>query len=455
MLHDLATVATQELQYQADPLPLLGRLRALGRPVLLHSADPDHPGSRFDILSAAPRAWAETRGGQTLVSTAAGPQLLTEDPFAALAFLTEDMPARPLTDAPFCGGLIGMLGYDLARQLEPWSLRKVPANSFPDMVAGRYEWAIISDHQRRTTYLIELYDGALPSHLRAQIKQLAPAAANSQTIELPTLRCETSHADYASAFARVQDYIHAGDCYQVNLSVRFSGPCRADPLALYRRLVQAHPAPFCGYLEVPEGALLSLSPERFLRIAGADVETCPIKGTRPRGRTAAEDAALRADLLASSKDQAENLMIVDLLRNDLGRSCLPGSIQVPELCQVESFGSVHHLVSKVAGTLRPDVSPLTALQHCFPGGSITGAPKIRAMQIIDELEPHFRGPYCGSLFMADASGRLDSSITIRTLLYHRQQLYCWGGGGLVADSSADDEWAEIHHKVGALIGARP
>lgn len=453
MLRDVASLA---LPYQASPLPLLARMRSLGRPALLHSADPAHPGSRFDILSAAPTAWAETRGSQTLVCTAAGPQLQTEDPFAALACLQQDMPSIEPTEVPFRGGLIGLLGYDLARQLEPWNNRRPPAGAFPDMLAGRYEWAVISDHRQRQTVLVEMQPGAAPPHVLQLLRQLdrpdvslaAPPAA-----EPGPLRCEISHAEYARAFERVQKLIHAGDCYQVNLSVRFSALSTGDPLALYAGLLKAHPAPFCGYLEAPDGAVLSFSPERFIRIEAGQVESWPIKGTRPRGNSAEEDAALRNELERSAKDRAENLMIVDLLRNDLGRSCRPGSIRVPDLCRLESFGSVHHLVSRVTGELRADLTPLDALRHCFPGGSITGAPKIRAMQIIDDLEPHFRGPYCGSLFLADASGRLDSSITIRTLLQHQQQLYCWGGGGLVADSDPDAEWAEIHHKVGALTGA--
>lgn len=453
MLREIASLA---MPYQASPLPLLARLRALGRPVLLHSADADHPAARFDIVSAAPRAWVESRGGQTVVYTAAGPQLQTDDPFTALDYLLAELPARPATEVPFCGGLIGMLGYDLARQLEPWNSRRPPAEAFPDLLAGRYEWAVITDHDTRTTALVELEPGAAPAHVRRLLEQWTPndGLHAPKPAQLPALGCEISHADYNLAFRRVQDYIQAGDCYQVNLSVRFSGPCQSDPLALYTRLVQAHPAPFCGFLETPEGAVLSFSPERFLRVQDGIAETWPIKGTRPRGQTPEQDAALRAALLASGKDRAENLMIVDLLRNDLGRSCTPGSIQVPALCEVQSFGSVHHLVSRVQGRLRPDTDALQALRHCFPGGSITGAPKRRAMQIIDELEPHFRGPYCGSLFMVDASGRLDSSITIRTLLQHRNRLYCCGGGGLVADSDPDEEWAEIHHKVGALTGAR-
>ncbi|MDA3164773.1 aminodeoxychorismate synthase component I, partial [Pseudomonas aeruginosa] len=258
-------------------------------------------------------------------------------------------------------------------------------------------------------------------------------------------------SDYRQAIRRIQDYIQAGDCYQVNYSQRFQAACSGSPWPAYRALREACPTPFSGYLRLADGAILSLSPERFLKLGKGKVETRPIKGTRPRGKTPEEDMALAASLLASPKDRAENLMIVDLLRNDIGRSCQPGSVRVPELFALESYPNVHHLVSSVTGELAPGKDALDLLEGSFPGGSITGAPKIRAMQIIDELEPSRRGIYCGSLFYLDVRGEMDSSIAIRTLLVRNGQVSCWGGGGIVADSHWEDEYQETLDKVRVLL----
>ena len=257
---------------------------------------------------------------------------------------------------------------------------------------------------------------------------------------------------YHKAIERIQDYIQAGDCYQVNFAQRFRAPCSGDPWVAYCALREACPTPFSGFQSLPnDGAVLSLSPERFVRVSERQVETRPIKGTRPRGVTPEEDAAHATELLASPKDRAENLMIVDLLRNDLGRSCRTGSVSVPELFSLESYPNVHHLVSSVTGTLADDKDALDLIAGSFPGGSITGAPKIRAMQIIDELEPTRRGLYCGSLVYLDVRGEMDSSIAIRSLLVKDGQVCCWGGGGIVADSQWEAEYQESLTKVRVLL----
>lgn len=265
------------------------------------------------------------------------------------------------------------------------------------------------------------------------------------------LRSNLTFDAYAAGFARVQDYIRAGDCYQVNLAQRFAAPADGDPWAAYRRLRQRNPAPFSAYLKTPFGEVLSSSPERFLALRNGRVETRPIKGTRPRSTSAAEDAALRRALAESPKDRAENLMIVDLLRNDLGRVCKPGSIQVPELFATETFASVHHLVSTVRGELRDDEDAASLLRACFPGGSITGAPKIRAMEIIEDLEPHRRGIYCGAIGYFGFDGAMDTNIAIRTIVNSGGQVRFWSGGGLVHDSDLDQEYRETFDKAARLM----
>jgi len=258
-------------------------------------------------------------------------------------------------------------------------------------------------------------------------------------------------AGYAARFRRVQDYVQSGDCYQINLARRFSVRAAGDPWTAYRELRSRNPAPFAAFLNTPPVRVLCSSPERFLRVEGDRAETCPIKGTRPRSSDPEEDRRRRDELALSVKDRAENLMIVDLLRNDLGRSCAVGSVRVPSLFAVHSFAGVHHLVSRVTGRLAPGQDALSVLRGCFPGGSITGAPKIRAMEIIEELEGERRSVYCGSVFHLGFDGRLDSNIAIRTMIHNGEELRFWAGGGIVADSSCAGEAEEISLKARAMF----
>jgi para-aminobenzoate synthetase component I len=260
-----------------------------------------------------------------------------------------------------------------------------------------------------------------------------------------------THEAYARAFRRIRGYIHDGDCYQVNLAQRFSATATGDPWLAYQRLRIINPAPFSAYLNTPYAQILSASPERFLRIERGRVETRPIKGTRPRAGHPRLDAGLVEELRLSDKDRAENLMIVDLLRNDLSKNCALGSVKVPRLFEVESFATVHHLVSTVSGELRAGRDALDLLRGCFPGGSITGAPKLRAMQIIEELEPHRRGVYCGAIGYIGFDGNMDLNIAIRTLICSRGTIRCWAGGGIVADSRLEDEYQETFDKAAAML----
>ena len=262
-----------------------------------------------------------------------------------------------------------------------------------------------------------------------------------------------SRETYNNAFEKVQNYILDGDCYQINLAQRFSADYEGDPWRAYLTLRETAATPFSGYIQMPSNSILSLSPERFLHVSNQRVSTSPIKGTIERGKDRESDMALAAQLLSSSKDRAENLMIVDLLRNDLGKSCIPGSIQVDELFQLQSFQTVHHLVSTISGQLQKGIEPLALLAGCFPGGSITGAPKVRAMQIIEELEPCRRAVYCGSLGYISCDGQMDTNIAIRTMVCEDQKIHCWAGGGIVADSDCDSEYNECMTKVGKLLTA--
>jgi para-aminobenzoate synthetase component 1 len=256
---------------------------------------------------------------------------------------------------------------------------------------------------------------------------------------------------YSQKFDQVQNYLKSGDCYQINLAQRFEASYSGDEWQAYLTLRSKNAAPFSAFLRLPQGAVLSLSPERFLQLKAGQVETKPIKGTRPRFADAQLDKQSAYELQTAPKDRAENVMIVDLLRNDLGKHCVPGSVKVPALFAIESFPAVHHLVSTITGTLSPSADACDLLRGAFPGGSITGAPKVRAMQIIAELEPNSRSVYCGAVGYINSSGNMDSNIAIRTLVMAQGKAYCWAGGGIVADSQVDAEYAETFHKVNKIL----
>ncbi|MBY8952918.1 aminodeoxychorismate synthase component I [Pseudomonas sp. PA-1-2A] len=441
----MSTCSVYPLPYRANPAEYFAAIRHAPGAVLLDSGRPAAERGRYDLLSAWPEATLtvgpDERGSDFL-------QRLREN----LAQLGEAaLPAG--VELPFAGGLIGYLSYDFGRHLEQVSRLAVDDLHLPDARLGLYAWALVSDHLARTSQLV--FHPVLADSERQRLIALFSHATGDTptTFKLQgTMAPDLSVDAYQQAILRIQDYIQAGDCYQVNFAQRFRAPCIGDPWAAYCALREACPTPFSGFQSLPDdGAVLSLSPERFVRISEGQVETRPIKGTRPRGLTPEEDAANAAELLASPKDRAENLMIVDLLRNDLGRSCRIGSVKVPELFSLESYPNVHHLVSSVTGILADDKDALDLIAGSFPGGSITGAPKIRAMQIIDELEPTRRGLYCGSLVYLDVRGEMDSSIAIRSLLVKDGQVCCWGGGGIVADSEWQAEYQESLTKVRVLL----
>ena len=441
----MSTCSVYPLPYRANPAEYFAAIRHAPGAVLLDSGRPAAERGRYDLLSAWPEATLtvgpDERGSDFL-------QRLREN----LAQLGEAaLPAG--VELPFAGGLIGYLSYDFGRHLEQVSRLAVDDLHLPDARLGLYAWALVSDHLAHTSQLV--FHPVLADSERQRLIALFSHATGDTptTFKLQgTMAPDLSVDAYQQAILRIQDYIQAGDCYQVNFAQRFRAPCIGDPWAAYCALREACPTPFSGFQSLPDdGAVLSLSPERFVRISEGQVETRPIKGTRPRGLTPEEDAANAAELLASPKDRAENLMIVDLLRNDLGRSCRIGSVKVPELFSLESYPNVHHLVSSVTGILADDKDALDLIAGSFPGGSITGAPKIRAMQIIDELEPTRRGLYCGSLVYLDVRGEMDSSIAIRSLLVKDGQVCCWGGGGIVADSEWQAEYQESLTMVRVLL----
>ena len=426
----------RELPCEADSADLLRRLSPLPGLVFLDSsgAGPGQDG-RYDILSALPATSLRQQGSTVLRD--GEPLPATPDLFSAVdAALREfggSAPAPALSQLPFQGGAIGWFGYRDAGAV------------------GIYLWAIIVDHHHKHTRLFAL-PHCDPGTLSRALSGLEAAPATPGSFSLTsTLESNFDATSYAEAFARVQAYIHAGDCYQVNLAQRFSATWQGDPLAAYLHLRKHIHSPFSAYLPHDDGAVMSFSPERFLQLRDGQVLTQPIKGTRRRSPDPQQDAALARELENSAKDRAENLMIVDLLRNDLGTLCEIGSVRVEKLFELRSFTNVHHLVSSVHGRLAQEHSALALLRNCFPGGSITGAPKRRAMQIIEELEPDARSVYCGSIGYIGFDRQMDSNIAIRTLQCEGEVIHCWGGGGIVADSDCRAEYQEGIDKISNII----
>ncbi len=441
------------LTYSSEPQALFNQLAGLPYAVWLDSGYPSAKRSRYDIITALPYQVLTTRGEQTQIQSRDNEVMTDADPFTCVqqAMLNHQQTSK----APFTGGALGYLSYDLGRRVETLPVITQADLTIPDMIIGLYDWALIIDHELEETYLIsELTQTETNATLTDIQQRLSAAPCSRQPFEVKQkFQSNLSYAAYEQAFNQLQQHIYDGDCYEVNLTQRFSAPFSGSAWSAYCHLRTVNPAPFAAFCHYPECDILSLSPERFLHVSEGKVTTKPIKGTRPRGHTAAEDAELMQALAASEKDRAENLMIVDLLRNDLGRTCEAGSIKVPALFEIESFANVHHLVSTITGRITQPTDIFGLLRGCFPGGSITGAPKIRAMEIIEACEPHRRNIYCGSLLYIAWNGSMDSNIAIRTFTHHNQMLYCSAGGAIVADSNCEAEYQECFDKVGGMLAS--
>ncbi|WP_421337449.1 aminodeoxychorismate synthase component I [Aeromonas veronii] len=421
--------------------------------MLLESAGPFGADNGFDIISADPLATLETRGEVTTLRVGANISKHHEDPLALLAHTQQQLLGEQdqiTTRLPFIGGALGLFGYDLGRRFERLPVQAAADIAVPDMAVGIYDWALLRNVATGDWQLVHWGDEAGLANRLAWLEQQQAKPAPAFALQV-SWQSNMSRAEYGEKFARIQEYLAAGDCYQINLTQRFSAPYQGDEWQAYCLLATANKAPFSAFIRLPDSALLSLSPERFLLLDGRHIETKPIKGTRPRHPDPATDRQVARELAQADKDRSENLMIVDLLRNDIGRVSRPGSVSVPHLFAVESFPAVHHLVSTIHGELDARWQGVDLLRACFPGGSITGAPKIRAMEIIEELEPQRRNAYCGSIGYLSQHGRMDTSICIRTLIAEAGRLHCWAGGGIIADSDADSEYQETYDKVARIL----
>ncbi len=452
----MANLSIQEIPYQASSETLFAAIRDLPDAVWLDSGTAHSIQGRFDIISACPDATIETHGAVSTIVDTDGSRSSEEDPFSLAQQLLEPLEDKTLSsDYPFVGGLIGYFAYDLGRRLIDIADTAEQITQLPDMRIGRFLWALIVDHQEQRSELV--FHVHCPDELRALIgSRLSDTKTvnNPDNFKLNEIFAATlSEAEYKQSIRAIKRYIESGDCYQTNFTQHFSATFSGDLWPAYLALRRAVGSPYSAFWQWRDQALLCVSPERFIKLKDKQAETKPIKGTIKRGSNQEQDQQRAEQLIASSKDRAENLMIVDLLRNDLSRNAEPGSIRVPKLFELESFANVHHLVSTVTGILAEGSTPLDMLRDSFPGGSITGAPKKRAMEIIDELEPVRRSVYCGSIGYISANQNMDSNIAIRTLIADGDTLHCWGGGGIVADSEENQEYQESIDKIKALLEA--
>jgi len=437
-------------------------------PVLLDSGMDSPEGGwlgGYSIIAADPILILKSRGKEVWVEVGDRRESAAPDPFEVLRSLLAAHAIPPFPGVPVpLGGAIGYLGYELGQHLERLPSRGLDDLALPEMCLAFYDWCLVQHRASGRGWVVatglpDRDQRAARRRLEWALSRLHDLKAKEEPTDHPQAfaagaLCSNFERDrYLTAIETAKAYLVAGDIYQVNLSQRFQGSLRGDSWQLYRRLRRVNPPLFGAYLGFPESTVLSASPEEFLRVQGRQVRTRPIKGTRPRGSTQAQDRELAQALVDSVKDRAENLMIVDLMRNDIGRVCRIGSVQVPRLFGLEAHPTVFHLVSTVTGELAEGRDTVDLLRACFPGGSVTGAPKIRAMEIIDELEPHRRGVYCGGIGLLDFAGNLHLNMVIRTLVRVGDSFSLHVGGAIVFDSDPADEYEETLHKGRGLFRA--
>ena len=424
---------------------------------------------RYSFIGGDPFLVLKSRGSEITLLSGDKKEVRQGNPFDVAGELLETYALEGCTaDIPFAGGAVGYFSYDLCHFIERLPTTAVDDLQLPECYLAFYASAIAVDHLYGKTYLMatgfpELEEAKRTRKAKEALAYLRDTLSGTRRTdeesepgfigEGTVLRSNFTHDEYLRVVAAAREYICAGDIFQVNLSQRFTADLNIPPYELYRRLRRINPAPFASYLNFEDVSIVGASPERFLKVRGDWVETRPIKGTRPRGKTEAEDRAMAQELLSSVKDRAENIMIVDLERNDIGRVCRYGTVKATELAILETFPTVFHLTSTVVGRLSPDKGRVDLLKATFPGGSITGAPKVRAMEIIDELEPTRRSVYTGSIGYLSFAGGMDLDIVIRTILVKDGKAYFQVGGGIVYDSEPEAEYQETLDKGKALIQA--
>jgi anthranilate synthase component 1 len=450
------------------PVSAYLKLRGEGASFLLESAEQGNRFGRWSFIGLHPESVITLRDGRMEID---GVETPFSDPYMALSDLLEQYVPADEGEAdlpPFTGGALGLFGYDLVRYAEPVLGPPGPDPvGLPDMALTVTGVLVAFDHFKHRLIVIanifidESTDidaayaaaGATIDEIRQRLRGPVPQAAQRGVVPVPPFESNIGDAGYAEAVERVREYVRAGDAYQVVPSQRWSGECPVDPFSIYRGIRAINPSPYMYFLEFEDFHIAGASPEPLVKVTGRKAEYRPIAGTRPRAEDPGADLALAEELLADAKEIAEHVMLVDLGRNDLGRVCEFGSVAVEDLMRIETFSHVLHIVSQIGGTLREGHSAIELLRSCLPAGTLSGAPKVRAMQIIDELEPHKRGAYGGAVGYIDFRGNLDTCIVIRTVVIKDGLAHIQAGGGIVADSDAQTEVAETHAKSRAVFDA--
>lgn len=448
------------IEYQ-DPELVLLKLADEPGLCFLDSSKPDKLLGRYSYIAVDPFEVIKSKNEHVSIGNEKAPG----NPFDCLSTRLLPYKSEPIDDLPpFQGGAVGYFGYDLLHHLESIPQPAEDIIAVPDMMIGLYDLVVAFDHIEQSAWIISQGFPEISLELRQEralqraerlrkklsTKNIDPAQwspSNSLSIS-----SSFKQAEYCQAVQKTIDYIYAGDIFQANISQCFSSdfPKNLNPIYLYTALRKQNPAPFAAFIRFDDICIASASPERFISLNNGKIQTRPIKGTRPRGDTPEADIALADELVSSPKDLAENTMIVDLMRNDLSRVSKADSVKVTQLCELESYQTVHHLVSVVEAELHSDLNAIDLMKACFPGGSITGAPKIRAMEIIYEIERSARGVYCGSIGYIGFDGNMDTSIVIRTYTINGEKIYFQAGGGIVADSVPETEYQESLTKASAL-----
>jgi aminodeoxychorismate synthase component I len=438
---------------------------------LMESVKGTESTARYSFVGTDPFLILRTKGSRAEINRQGRSETIQGLPFTILKNLLDEI-STPKTEGlpPFFGGAVGLFSYDLVRFFEKLPRKAVDDLDCPDLMLMFVDTVIAFDHEQKTAQIIytppqnhvlntdrkALLEEGLSKIAQIEERLTVPVQSPSRKQDsMPIVQPESNFtkAQYIQMVRRCKDYIASGDIYQANLSQRFSVPFRQNPWSLYKVLREINPSPFAGFLQMGDLQLVSASPERLIRLQGGVLETRPIAGTRPRGGSFREDQGMTIDLLASEKERAEHLMLVDLERNDLGKVCRYGTVQVDEFMVTEQYSHVIHIVSNIRGELLPDKHGLDVIRAVFPGGTITGVPKIRCMEIIEELEPVVRGPYTGSFGYISLAGEMDLNLIIRTFVIKNNRAYIQVGGGIVADSEPEREYQETLYKAEALLDA--
>jgi len=441
-----------ELNYESNTTDLFSVFADEPWSIWLDSCTDKQAMGRYDIFSSRPVTTIVTRDNVTTITDQEGITESTKDPLELLQARLDALDFEAL-DLPFSGGALGYFSYDLGGRFEALPNTTDNDEDLPLMAVGLYNWAVVVDHKLKMSTLVIQGDKSSTKALQQELLETIKArSAQRSFFALEAVQHDVEKTEYAKRFERVKEYILAGDCYQINYAQRFTVQCQGSLFAAYERLRDANAAPYAAFMNLPFVTILSSSPELFISCENNEVTSKPIKGTVPRSSDTNINTTNIDRLKHSEKDRAENVMIVDLLRNDFSKNCKLHTVKVPHIFAIESYARVHHLVSTVTGTLKEEHTSLDLIRGAFPGGSITGAPKIRAMEIIDELEQYRRGVYCGSIGYIDANGDTQLNIAIRTMTYQNGKIRFWAGGGIVHDSTIEGEYQESLDKASALVG---